>query len=697
MMKKARISKTFTIVLWPNNQKLLGFLFLMTLLKKSITILAILITAHSIRAQDENGVFEIDEINVSFLDKKSFETDIVKGIMALKEGDDFDEETYLQDIERIRKFYFDNGFFDVSVDTSLSFNSDSREVVENFRIREGARYTINELTFKGLDDVSQEVTGRIFQPGARKIYDGGYYSRDTIKQEIIRIIDILQNNGYALAQSGSPEILKYETNIPEMRNKVNISIPFDHGDIYVFGKTVVVFRGEKYNVTMEDVTRELTYKQGNIYKKDEIINSEVNLSKMSILENPRIVISRIDSADRIIDFKLDIYVSNKYELVPELFSYYFRNYLYGGAGLSLSDKNFFGGGRVLTTAVRAYYNSPENYRLEWINTLFQPFLFGNKNTSGSWNIGLKYISEEVSGTSTFTNLFSISHNLPTYTYLNRIVGSWESDFDNIQLKKDVQSDDSLVVPAFSFNAVNSTLSLGLIHNSTNNLQFPFKGNFQSYDFEDSGLMSALFRQFINAYINSYFKMSVLSSFYFNLSNKDYKVPSALATKFFIGSIFEYGDNTFEFVGQTISGDRIPDDERFVCGGSSSVRGWGARQLGIVADKDIGGNFLIETSIEHRIRPFLDVSNIYFRDLGFATFIDIGNVWSEIQKFKLNEIAMAAGAGIRYYTIIGAIRLDLGFKIYDPQPGKVGGSKWIFGEGANLNDKYQFQFGIGNTF
>ena len=647
-------------------------------------------------AQSDNDVFEIDDININFSGAGSFEQETIRGIMALKEGDEFDYETFVQDIERVKKYYFDNGFFDVKVDTALKFDYRSFEVDETFTISEGSRYRINTLTLEGLEDVSGEISGKILQPGDRKAYEGGYYSRDTLKQEILRIVDVLQNNGYALAEAGSPEVLKIESNIPEMINKVNINLPFKTGLTYTFGTTKVSFRGEKYNITLNDITRELSYKQGQIYRKEEIVKSEINLSKMSILENPRINFAGIDSASRIINLKIDIFVSKKYELVPEIFTYYFRNYLYAGAGISLSDKNFFGGGRVLTTAVRGYYNSVENYRGEWINTLFQPFLFGNKNTSGSWNIGLKYISEEISATSTLTNLFSVSHELPTYTYLNRIVGSWETDYDNITLKEDLQSEE-LIINSFSLNAINSTLALGLIHNSVNNIQFPFKGNFQSYDFEDSGLMSGLFKQFINAYINSYFKVTTLASFYFNLSNREFQVPSALATKLYVGSIFEYGDNTFNFNGQEISGDRVPSDERFVCGGSSSVRGWGARQLGIVNDKDIGGNFLLESSVEHRIRPFLGASNIYFRDLGFATFVDVGNVWSEIQKFRINEIAVAAGAGIRYYTLIGAIRFDVGFKIYDPQPGPVGGSNWIFGSGANFRDKYNFQFGIGNTF
>jgi hypothetical protein len=59
--------------------------------------------------------------------------------------------------------------------------------------------------------------------------------------------------------------------------------------------------------------------------------------------------------------------------------------------------------------------------------------------------------------------------------------------------------------------------------------------------------------------------------------------------------------------------------------------------------------------------------------------------------------LSTGFGIRYYTIIGAVRLDLGLKLYDPNPGHVGVTNWIFQNGANLNDKYTIQFGIGNTF
>lgn len=666
--------------------------------QKLIFILIVFLCSANASSQDENGeAFEIDDIDIQYTDTESFSSEIIQGIMSLKKGDYFDYEIFRQDVERVKKFYFDNGFFDVSVDTTVFYKPKGKEIIEGFLITEGNRYTLQEIDLYGLSDIPKEVYEKITDPNARKIMKGSYYSKDTINQEVLRITGILLDHGYALAVSESPEVLKYESNEPDLRNKAFLALSFKTGDVYRFGKTSVTFRGKTYNVTKGDITRELSYREGALYSKLEITNSELNLSKMSILENPRIEVADIDSANRIINLKLDILVNNKYELTPEVFGYYFDNFFYLGTGVSFFDKNFFGGGRVLSTSARVYYNSTKNYRFEIENSIFQPFLFNNRNISGNWNVGVQYISEEVAYTTSLKNTFSIGFDLPRYTYINRLIASWDTDFDNVTLREDVTSTDSTLIRSFSFNSVFSTLNFTALHNSVNNPQFPFSGFFQSYSIEESGLLSKLLKNFINAYSSSYLKFTNQNSFYFNLSDRQTKVPLALATKFYWGTIFEYGENQFTFGDEVIDAERVPTDEKFVCGGSSSIRGWGGKQLGIVVDKDVGGNFIIETSAELRMRPFLDLDNIYIRDFGFAAFVDIGNVWSEISKLKINELAFAAGGGLRYYTIVGAIRFDIGFKVYDPQPGPVGGAKWIFGKGANFSDKYNFQIGIGNTF
>lgn len=632
--------------------------------------------------------FEIDEIKIIFKRTQSFESEDIKNILAAKEGDDFDYPIFLQDVERIRKFYFDAGFFDAKVDTALVFNKEDDEVVEKFFITENQRYKYQEITYLGLDSTDDYVKNLIQNQAGKLIFAGKYYSKDTVKLEATRILNLLFNNGYATASAENPVVLKYETNNPNLTDKVRIILSFIPKLKYVFGSTSVVFIGKQYNITKSDILRELTYSENQVYNKQEVINSELNLTKISLMENPRISIDRIDSTNKKIYLSINAIIRNKYDLTPEVFGYYFQQVFYLGSGLTFSDKNFFGGGRVLKSSLRFYFHSLNDNRLEFINSLYQPFLFNNRNITGNWNIGAEYRLNEEYNLTEIKNSFGVIINLPTYTYINNFNSIWEISNQRLILK---------TLDDIAINYFISTITLTAIHNTTNNIQFPFSGSFQSYEFEESGLLSGLIRKWFNTASLSYFKLSNFNSKYFNLSRRDDKVSSTLAVKFSNGVIFEYGDNSFDFNGISLQSNRIPNDKKFVCGGSASVRGWGAKQLGIVVDKSVGGNFIFESSVEHRIRPFLNAENIYFRDLGFATFMDFGNVWSEIGKFKINEIAWAAGAGLRYYTIIGAIRFDVGLKVYDPQPGPVGGSNWLFGSGANFNDKYNLQFGIGNTF
>lgn len=644
----------------------------------------------SSHAQDkvENKVFEIDEINISFTGQNIFDPEDVSLLLASKEGDNFDIEMYLQDVERIKKYYFDNGFFNVIVDTGLVFNTADDEVIEKFIISENIRYRYNNIKYSGIENTDDIVKNKIFKSADKLLVTGRYYSKDSINQEVNRVLNILFNNGYATAFSNKPEILKYESNEENFKNKVDITLIFVPKIKYRFGKTNVTFTDKRYNVSKEDILRELTFSEDQIYDKSEVINSELNLSKISLIENPRINIEEIDSINNKVDFSIDALIRNKYDFTPELFGYYFQQVFYLGAGISFTDKNFFGGGRVLTSSLRFYFHSLDDNRLEYVNSIYQPFLFNNRNISGTWNIGAEYRLNEISNLTLIKNSFGVTYSLPDYTYINKLTSKWEINNVRVKLKQP---------PPVVINYFTSTLSFGAIHNSTNNIQFPFKGNYQSYEIEESGLLSGIVKKWFNTATLSYVKFTNFNSAYYNLTNENINVSSALAFKLSTGVIFEYGDNTFTVNDEKIQTDRVPNDKKFVCGGGSSVRGWGAKQLGIVKDKNIGGDFILESSVEHRLRPFMDSKNTYFRDLGFAAFIDAGNVWSEVGKFRLNEIAIAAGGGIRYYTIIGAIRFDVGFKIYDPQPGEVGGSNWIFGSGSNLNDKYNFQFGIGNTF
>lgn len=89
---------------------------------------------------------------------------------------------------------------------------------------------------------------------------------------------------------------------------------------------------------------------------------------------------------------------------------------------------------------------------------------------------------------------------------------------------------------------------------------------------------------------------------------------------------------------------LPNLYRFKAGGSRSVRGYDFESL---SDNGIGSNNIVTASaeIERRLRP----------NWSLAAFLDAGNAFNDWGDF---ELLKGAGVGIRWYSIAGAIRLDV---------------------------------------
>ena len=147
----------------------------------------------------------------------------------------------------------------------------------------------------------------------------------------------------------------------------------------------------------------------------------------------------------------------------------------------------------------------------------------------------------------------------------------------------------------------------------------------------------------------------------------------------------------------ISGDAalVSPNQTFFAGGSNSVRGWRGREL-IPSNQLLnlfpqslneqlkirGGNILLEGSFEYR-RKFQE-------EYGFVVFTDYGNTWNTFNEIRLDQIAVAIGTGLRYYSPIAPFRIDFGFKFYDPEDMKFIFEKEFF-------STMVIHFGIGEAF
>lgn len=98
-------------------------------------------------------------------------------------------------------------------------------------------------------------------------------------------------------------------------------------------------------------------------------------------------------------------------------------------------------------------------------------------------------------------------------------------------------------------------------------------------------------------------------------------------------------------------DEIPPDRLFFAGGGGSVRGYGFKSIGVDGPGDTvtGGKYLVEGSLEARYK----VTN----DIGVVAFVDGGYVAADSLP-GLDQLRLGVGAGVRYYTGLGPLRLDV---------------------------------------
>jgi translocation and assembly module TamA len=135
---------------------------------------------------------------------------------------------------------------------------------------------------------------------------------------------------------------------------------------------------------------------------------------------------------------------------------------------------------------------------------------------------------------------------------------------------------------------------------------------------------------------------------------------------------------------------LPPDQRFYAGGSGTIRGYryqsvgpafprviqdpktGAFSLELNAGNPIGGTAMNAGSIEYRQR--------IGKSLGFAVFVDGGQASGDVNPLNA-KLRFGAGAGARYYTPIGPIRVDFALPV-NKQP---------------HDDSFEIYIGLGQAF
>ena len=136
------------------------------------------------------------------------------------------------------------------------------------------------------------------------------------------------------------------------------------------------------------------------------------------------------------------------------------------------------------------------------------------------------------------------------------------------------------------------------------------------------------------------------------------------------------------VGGITGGDLVslPKDELFYAGGGGSVRGYAYQTAGEMTkdrygeDEPVGGLSKVEMSAEVRFKVT--------KTIGLVAFLDGGRAFSDTTPDFGQQLFWGTGLGIRYYTSIGPVRIDVGIPL---------------NKRAGIDADYQIYLSLGQAF
>ena len=441
---------------------------------------------------------------------------------------------------------------------------------------------------------------------------------------------------------------------PKERFSMGFDLDFSHSNIQDFGFSL----GSSFEIR-------------NIFRGAEVLEVSIkntlgSSSDIASLESQLFNLYEL-GADTQLKFPRIIFPVNLEELIPKTMnpstSINFNATLQQNIGL---DKQYFGA----------------NYQLNW-----EPNKLAKLN--------FKIIDLEFINNQNISNYFNVYRN--SYDRLNEIGKQFNSNPNHFD------TNGNLIIPEgannFIAEVLNNQTSLTKENNSyqdinlvkerqdrltTNNLILG--SSFGIYYNSQQNLLDETFFQFqwklslIGSLLNQILKSSRTEK---NI-NGQYEIAGVTPSQFIKTEInyikhWQLYQNTVlafrAFSGVAIpfgNANSIPFSRSYFSGGSNDIRGWRAYKLGPGSSNNMNefneANFKLTLNLEYRF-PFIGKMN-------GALFIDAGNIWNVLDNisdsayrfegFKdLNEIAIGTGFGIRYDFDFFVLRLDTGFKTYNP--------------------------------
>ena len=551
---------------------------------------------------------------------KAFSTSKIKKVMETAEwwffsfitsSGYYKKERMDSDLEKIKDLYFNNGFIKATVgEPKIQLTDNKKGMIISIPVSEGDQFKVSSVEFSGNkvfgdDMIKKRITLLPDKP----------FSKETLRKDILSISELYSENGYAII-TVTPDLIPDES-----KKVVKVFLKIDEGDKYRIGRIEV-----SGNTKTRDkvIRREIRLDEGDIFNSSLLKRSYERLNNLNFFETVEIIPKPLPE-----EKKVDLNVKVKEKAT---------GFISVGGGYSSIDKligmidltqgNLFGKGQLIKIraelgGLSSYYDI--TFKDPWF--MDKPILF----SASIYNLNREYFVEYKNRATGFG--VSFGKNFTEY-----VRGEIAYNLERATIY-DVAENVSVVIKEQEGTKITSSITPSLVRDTRDNYLDPSRGSRNSVYLKYAGIGGD----------NYFVKTAIDSSWYFPL-----RFPLGNSTGMLRG---RFGYST------GLIGKEVPLYDRFYVGGINTVRGLGFGEGGPRDEKTgdvIGGTEELIFNAEY-IFPI--VSELKLKGV---VFFDAGNSYESFKKFP--QLRYTTGAGIRWISPVGPIRIEWGYNL-NRKPGE----------------------------
>jgi len=561
---------------------------------------------------------------ITFIGNKAFKGSQLESYMRTKEKGIFswftgsgilDDDALEEDRRNIEAFYSDNGYVRTKVGIPvIKISDDKKSIHITLPIEEGNIYKIGSVDFNGDLLFSREELLSKMNSRTRNIFRSSAFHKD-----VLTITDLYQDKGYAFCD------ISPMTSVDDDTQKVNVSFNITKGNEIFFNRINILGNTKTRDKV---IRRELRIAEGDRFSATNINRSKKRLKNTTFFKESDFKLVKTDEPDKV---NLDLTVEEKPTGTLNLgigYSTYDKVMLSG----SISQQNFLGTGRSLSlnASIGAV---TQQFQFSYL----EPYIFDLDLHAGF-------------------SLFNFKRIMDTYDYKKQggsvslirpltddLRGSIRYRLENVEVSN-IDASASTYIQQQAGSAVTSSTTFSISKNTIDDILNPTKGVNSDISLEVAGGPFGGDNYFYRAV--AFYGQYIPAGFW----------DSSFFLKGTIGTIRPFG------------GKQVPVYENFFVGGLNSVRGFKYGEAGPKdsSDEVIGGRneLFFNTEWIFPIYKPAGLKGVIFYDAG-AAFDD------STTGFTLRDYMKAsAGFGIRWFSPMGPIRLELGFNLF-PKEGDRG--------------------------